>query len=218
MRVTQIAISLLFICMCTSSLAQTKTSRWSSIEYHFQNRLFHKGMGYQTFSTKIDIGFGVNRKRSLLDNLDLEIGLTANYGSFKSKSDGTLFVSSFKTTDIHYFSHDAVSQLNIEVPIGVQLKLLKLNESSLHLTVSVIPQIGILAKHTGTSWDENITIIQTLLNSNDPFREFSLLSDFYLRSGLSYSFFKNKVSIGSGVEFSVYGESVGLYSKLGFSF
>ena len=218
MRVTQIAISLLFICMCTSSLAQTKTSRWSSIEYHFQNRLFHKGMGYQTFSTKIDVGFGVNRKLSLLDNLDLEIGLTANYGSFKSKSDGRLYVSSFKTTDIHYFSHDAVSQLNIEVPIGVQLKLLKLNESSLHLTVSVIPQIGILAKHTGTSWDENITIIQTLLNSNDPFREFSLLSDFYLRSGLSYSFFKNKVSIGSGVEFSVYGGSVGLYSKLGFCF
>ena len=218
MRFTQIAISLLFICMCTSSSAQTKTSRWSSIEYHFQNRLFHKGMGYQTFSTKIDVGFGVNRKLSLLDNLDLEIGLTANYGSFKSKSDGTLFVSSFKTTDIHYFSHDAVSQLNIEVPIGVQLKLLKLNESNLHLTISVIPQIGILAKHTGTSWDENITIIQTLLNSNDPFREFSLLSDFYLRSGLSYSFFKNKVSIGSGVEFSVYGESVGLYSKLGFSF
>ena len=218
MRVTQIAISLLFICMCTSSSAQTKTSRWSSIEYHFQNRLFHKGMGYQTFSTKIDVGFGVNRKLSLLDNLDLEIGLTANYGSFKSKSDGTLFVSSFKTTDIHYFSHDAVSQLNIEVPIGVQLKLLKLNESNLHLTISVIPQIGILAKHTGTRLDENITIIQTLLNSNDPFREFSLLSDFYLRSGLSYSFFKNKVSIGSGVEFSVYGESVGLYSKLGFSF
>jgi hypothetical protein len=218
MKFTQIAISLLFICLCTYSSAQTKTSRWSSIEYHFQNRLFHKGMGYQTFSAKIDVGLGANRKLSLLDNLDIEIGLTANYGSFKSKSDGTLFVSSFKTTDIHYFSHHAVSQLNIELPIGVQLKLLKQNESSLHFTASAIPQIGILAKHTGTSWGENITIKQTLLNSNDPFRKSSLLSDFYFRSGLSYSFFKNKVSIGSGMEFSVFGESVGLYSRLGFNF
>jgi hypothetical protein len=218
MKFTKVAIYLLFICMCTYSSAQTKTSRWSSIEYHFQNRLFHKGMGYQTFSTKIDVGFGANRKLSLLDNLDLEIGLTVNYGSFKSKSDETLFVSSFKTTDIHYFSHDAVSQLNIEVPIGVQLKLLKKNESSLYFTASAIPQIGILAKHTGASWDKNIMIKQTLLNSNDPFRKSLLLSDFYLRSGFSYSFFKNKVSIGSGAEFSVFGKSVGLYSKLGFSF
>lgn len=218
MKSIRFFLSLLFIALCTYSSAQTKSYRWGPIEYYFQNRLFHKGMGYQTFSTKIDVGFGANKKLSLLDNLDLEIGLTANYGSFESTAEEVLFISSFKTSDIHYFSHDAVSQLNLEVPIGVQLKLLKLDQSSLRLTFSAIPQIGILAKHIGTNWDKKSTTIETFLNSKDPYRNTPLLSDFYLRSGLSYSFFKSMISIGLGAEYSIFGKSTGLYSKFGYSF
>jgi hypothetical protein len=218
MRFTQIALTVLFICLSTHSSAQTKTSRWSSIEYHFQNRLFHKGMGYQLFNTQIDVGFGANKKLRLLDNLDLEIGLTANYGSFKSKTEGTLFISSFKRTNIHYFSHNSVSQLSLEIPLGFQINLLKVNENSIQFTAGVIPQLGLFTRHSGTQWDENITVRETLLSSDEPFFQTSLLSDVYLRSGFSYSFFNNKLKFGSGVEYSTFGKSFGLYTKLGYCF
>jgi hypothetical protein len=218
MRFTQIALSLLFICLATYSSAQTKTSRWSPIEYHFQNRLFHKGIGHQSFNTQIDVGFGANKKLRLPDNLELEIGLTANYGSFKSKSDGTLFVSSFKKTDIHYFSHNSVSQLSLEIPLGFQINLFNMSENSIQFAAGVIPQFGLFTMHSGTQWDETITVRETLLGSDEPFFQTSLLSDVYLRSGFSYSFCTNKLKFGSGVEYSAFGKSLGLYTKLGYSF
>ena len=57
MRYICIALTLLFICLGNYSSAQIIKPRWSPIEYHVQNRLFQKGLGYQTFHTQIDIGF-----------------------------------------------------------------------------------------------------------------------------------------------------------------
>ena len=74
MRFTYIALTLLFICIGTYSSAQIETSRWSPIEYHIQNRLFHKGMGSQSFNTQIDLGFGLNKKLRLLNKVHLELG------------------------------------------------------------------------------------------------------------------------------------------------
>ena len=150
MRFTYIALTLLFICIGTYSSAQIETSRWNPIEYHIQNRLFHKGMGYQSFNTQIDLGFGLNKKLRLLNKVHLELGLTVNYGRFKSETEGTLFISSFKRTNIHHFSHKSVNQLSLETPLGFQLNLLKLNKNNIHFTAKVIPQIRLFTKHTGT--------------------------------------------------------------------
>jgi len=220
MRFTYITLTLLFICIGTYSSAQIETSRWSPIEYHIQNRLFHKGMGSQSFNTQIDLGFGLNKKLSLLNKVNLELGLTVNYGRFKSETEGTgtLFISSFKRTNIHYFSHKSVNQLSLETPLGFQLNLLKLNGNNLHFTAKVIPQISLFTKHTGTKWGDNLTVRETLLSSDEPFFQNSLFSDTYLSSGLSYSFYKSKVSIGSGIEYSTFGKSIGVYTKVGFSF
>jgi hypothetical protein len=209
---------LFFISIRTYSSAQTETSRWSPIEYHMQNRLFHKDMGSQSFNTQIDIGLGLNKKLRLLNKLHLDLGLTVNYASFKSKSGGTLFISSFKRSNIHYFSHNSVTQLSLEIPLSFQINLLKVNENNIHFTAGAIPQFGLLTAHTGTQWEEDLTIREKQFNSNEPFIQSSLLSDVYLRSGLSYSFCKRKLSIGSGIEYSTFGKSIGLYSKIGFSF
>jgi hypothetical protein len=218
MRLVQIALALLFICLDSYSSAQINTSRWSPTELHVQNRLFHKGMGYQTFNTQIDIGFGLNKKLRLHNKVDLELGLSVNYGHFKSKTDGTLFISSFKRTDIHYFSHNSVRQLSLEIPLSFQINLLKVNENNIHFTAGVVPQLGLFTMHDGTKWDENTTLRETLLSSDKPFFQTSILSDVYLRSGFSYSLYKNKLNIGSGVEYSAFGNSIGLYTKLGYSF
>lgn len=218
MKFTHIALTLLFIFLGTYSLAQIEKSRWSPMEYQIQNRLFHKGMGYQSFNTQIDVGLGANKKLRLQNKLHLDFGLNLNYGSFKSKAEGTLFISSFKKTNIHYFSHKSVSQLSLEIPLGFQLNLLKLNKNNIHFTAKVIPQIRLFTKHTGTKWDENLTVRETLLSSDERYFETSLLSDIYLRSGLTYSFYKKKLSLGSGVEYSIFGKSIGLYTKVGFSF
>jgi hypothetical protein len=210
-------LTLLFICLGTYSSAQIKTSRWSPIELHFQNRLFHKGMGYQTFNTQIDIGFGMTKKLRLHKKIYQEIGLTFNYGHFKSRPNGTLFVSSFKRTDIHYFSHNSVRQLSLEIPLCFQINVLKVNENNIHFTLGIIPQLGLFTKHTGIKWDKNLTVKETLFSSDEPFFETSILSDLYLRSGFSYSFHNNKFKIESGVEYSVFGDSMGIYSKLGYT-
>lgn len=218
MKFTQITLTLLLICLGANSSAQIKSPTWSPTEYFFQNRLFHEGKGYQTFNTQIDIGLGVNKKLRLSNKLHLELGLSVNYGSFKSKSEGTLFISSFKRTDIHYFSHSSVSQLSLEIPIGLQLNLFKLNKNNINFTIGALPQFGLFATHSGTKWEENTTVKETLFTFDEPFFETSLLSDVYLRSGLSYSFYNNKFKIGSGAEYSVFGKSFGLYSKLSYSF
>jgi len=111
-----------------------------------------------------------------------------------------------------------VNQLSLETPLGFQLNLLKLNGNNLHFTAKVIPQIRLFTMHTGTQWDENLTVRETLLSSDEPFFQTSWLSDIYLSSGLSYSFYKRKLSIGSGIEYSIFGESIGLYTKVGYSF
>tara|TARA_B100000809_G_C15075066_1_gene507475 strand:+ start:686 stop:1348 length:663 start_codon:yes stop_codon:yes gene_type:complete len=209
---------LLFSFMGTYSSAQIETSRWRPIEYHMQKKLFHKGMGIQSFNTQIDIGLGINKKLRLLDKLHLELGLTVNYARFKSKTEGTLFISSFKRTNIHYFSHNLVSQLSLEIPLSFQINLLKVNENNIHFNAGAIPQFGLLTTHSGTQWDKNVTVREKLLTSHEPFFQSSLLSDIYLRSGLSYSFCKRKLSIGSGIEYSTFGKSIGLYSKVGYSF
>jgi hypothetical protein len=218
MRFTKIALTLLFIGISTYCSAQVTTPRWSPTEYYVQNRLFHKGMGYQTFNTQIDIGFGLNKRLRLHNKFHLELGLTFNYGHFKSKNEGTLFISNFKRTDIHYFSHNSVSQLSLEIPLGFQINLLKVNENSIEFTAGVIPQLGLFTNHTGTQWIENITVRETLLSSDEPFFQTSLLSDVYFRSGFSYSISNSKLKFGSGLEYSAFGKSLGLYTKIGYSF
>ena len=218
MRLTHIAFTLLFICLGTHSSAQIITSRWSPIEYHVQNRLFHNGMGYQTFNTQIDIGFGLNKKLRLSNKFHLELGVSVNYGRFKSTTEGTLFISSFKRTQIHYFSHNSVSQLSLEIPLGFQINLLNVNENIIHFTAGIIPQLGLFAEHSGTQWNENLTVRETLLSSDEPFFKTSLLYDTYLRSGFSYSLCNNKLTIGSGIEYSTFVKSMGLYTKVGYRF
>jgi hypothetical protein len=220
MRFTPTAFTLLFICISTYSSAQIITSRWSPLEYHVQNRLFHKGIGYQTFNTQVDIGFGLNKKLRLSNKFHLELGLSVNYGRFNSKNEetGTLHISSFKTTHIHYFSHNSVSQLSLEIPLGFQINLLKVNENNIHFTAGIITQLGLFTMHSGKQWDENLTVRETLLSSDEPFFQTSLLSDIYLRSGLSYSLYNKKLNIGSGIEYSTFGKSIGLYTKVGYSF
>ncbi|MFT6441412.1 MAG: hypothetical protein ACJASM_000949 [Salibacteraceae bacterium] len=218
MRYICIALTLLFICLGNYSSAQIIKPRWSPIEYHVQNRLFQKGLGYQTFHTQIDIGFGLNKKLRLLNKFHLELGLSVNYGRFKSKTEGTLFISSFKRTNIHYFSHNSVSQLSLEIPLGFQINLLKVNENNIHFTAGIITQLGLFTMHSGKQWDENLTVRETLLSSDEPYFQSSLLSDIYLRSGFSYSFCNNKLNIGSGIEYSTFGKSFGLYTKVGCHF
>lgn len=218
MRFTQIVLTLLFISQGFYSLTQTKTSRWCPTEFHIQNRLLHKGMGDQTFNSQIDIGVGLNKKLRLLNNSHLELGITANYGSFKTGAEGTLFISSFKRTDIHYFSHNSVNQISLEIPLGFQLHLFKVNKNNIHFTAWIIPQFGLYTIHSGTQWDEKLTVRETLFSSDEPFFQTSLLSDLYFRTGFSFSFYNNKLNIGSGIEYSTFGKSVGLYSKICYSF
>jgi hypothetical protein len=129
-----------------------------------------------------------------------------------------LFISSFKTTNIHYFSHNSVNQLSLEIPLGIQIDLLKVNKNYIQFTAGVITQLGLFTMHSGTQWNENLTLRETLLSSDKSIFQTSLISDFYLRSGLSYSFYNNKLNIGSGFEYSTLGKSIGLYTKLGYSF
>lgn len=219
MKIKKVILSLLLICFGYSSLAQEKTYKWSPIELHVQNRLFHKGMGYQTFNTQIDLGFGVSKKLSLHNNFNLEFGLTANYGRFTSKAEPLLFISSFKRTNIHHFSHSSVSQFSLEIPIGFEIKLFEVNKNPFYFTSSAIPQIGLNTLHFGTNWEGNtLTFRESIQSSNEPFFQSKLISDFYLRSGLSFSFASNKFKIGSGLEYSTFGESYGLYTKLYYSF
>ena len=93
-----------------------------------------------------------------------------------------------------------------------------MNENSIEFTAGVIPQLGLFTKHTGTQWSENITVRETLLSSDEPFFQTSLLSDVYLRSAFSYSVSNSKLKFGSGLEYSAFGKYLGHYTKLGYSF
>ena len=217
MRLKHSVLTISLVLICTHALAQRNPSDWSRTEYHIQNRFIHEGMGFQKFNTAIDFGLGLSTKLGLTRKLDLALGLTANYGNFKSNSEGMLYVSSFKRTSIHYYTHNSVTQMTLELPVGIHINLSKNIEKSIDFTLEVLPQFGLYAVHKGTQWDENLTIRETLLSQNDPFFQSTILSDTYLRAGFSYSLFMNKLSIGSGIEYSIFGESVGFYTKLGLS-
>ena len=217
MQLKQTILTISLFLVCTHALAQRKPSDWSRTEYHIQNRFIHEGMGVQKFNTTIDFGLGLSTKLGLTRTLALNLGLTANYGNFKSNSDGMLYVSSFKRTRIHYYTHNSVTQMTLEIPVGIHINLYKNIKNSIDFTLDVLPQFGLYAVHKGTQWNENLTIRETLLSPNEPFFQSTILSDTYLRAGFSYSLFLNKLSIGSGIEYSIFGESVGFYTKLGLS-
>lgn len=218
MKLTHLTLCLLFMCIANATSAQSKTSRWSATEYNFQNRLLHNGMGYQHFKTQLDVGLGLHKKLRVVNSLHVDFGLSLNYGRFKSKAEGTLFISSFKKTSLHYFSHHSIDQLSLELPIGFQLKLVELKQNTVYFTAGAIPQFGLYTRHTGTQWEKNTTVTENLFSKDEPYFQTSLLSDLYLRSGFTYSLLNNTLTIGSGVEYSTFGKSIGLYTKIGYSF
>lgn len=217
MNIINSFIAFNYLFLTTFVIAQTNTSRWSSLEYHLQNRQFHRGMGYQSFRTQIDIGLGLNKKAKLTNGLNLELGLTVNYGRFKSKAEGTLFISSFKKTNIHYFSHNLTDQLSMEIPIGLEANILKIGVNNLQLNFGFVPQIGLLAVHKGIQWDQKLTIRESLLTKSEKYFDSRVLSDLYIRTGFSYRINRSRLNIGAGLEYSTFEKSLGMYSKFAFS-
>lgn len=217
MKYIHLLFSTTFILFSHFVLAQETSSKWSNTEFYIQNRFFHQPENNTAqFNTNLDIGVGASKKYSLSQNFRLEMGLALNYGRFKNTSfneEGTLFISYFKRTDMHYFEHQSVDQFTLEIPIGFQLNLFENNSNSISFTGGAVPQIRLYTAHKGLRFNEPTIINENLLNPDTPY-----LTDLYLRSGVSYLIIEKGINIGTGLEYSILGKSFGAYTKLGFQF
>lgn len=216
MNYRHIALAFTICCLVTFASAQNTPPGWKPIEYQIQSRLFHSNIQSQSFTTTVDIGVGLGRQITFEHQLSLKIGATVAYSQFGTNSQEELFISTFKRTSISHFGHASIQQLNVELPLSIQLPVIRTKSNLLHFTAGIVPQIQLFARHTGTRWGEDIVLSQSILTPDDSNMTVSGLSDLYTRSGLSYSFCNKHLSLGAGVEYSLLGRSLGSYITLGY--